>query len=167
MFGEELPLTTDHLVSIEYVEELQYDPLKGYYVIGSNTSNSFQKHFYEFPNRYESVRFRIKNDSLPRKIYICHKTIKGGSIVEGGIALDEKGNPLPVLVQVSKNFAGEKEEKFYNPEDTPFSETFVPFYLEPFEKVKSRSCLRLECRNTFVVDESIDEVPPRYLMWKK
>ncbi len=42
---------------------------------------------------------------------------------------------MPLLVQVSKNFAGEKEEKFYNPDDTAFSETFFPLYLEPGEEM--------------------------------
>ncbi len=37
--------------------------------------------------------------------------------------------------QVSKNFGGEKEEKFYNPRDTAFSETFFPLYLEPNESM--------------------------------
>jgi len=41
---------------------------------------------------------------------------------------------MPLVVQVSKNFGGEKEEKFYNPMDTAFSETFFPLYLEPGEE---------------------------------
>ena len=49
--------------------------------------------------------------------------------------LDQEGHPMPMVVQVSKNFAGEKEEKFYNPRDTPFSETYFPLYLEPGETV--------------------------------
>ncbi len=48
--------------------------------------------------------------------------------------LDKDGHPMPLVVQVSKNFAGEKEEKFYNPRDTPFSETYFPLYLEPGER---------------------------------
>lgn len=47
--------------------------------------------------------------------------------------LDREGHPMPIVVQVSKNFAGEKEEAFYNPTDQPFSETIFPLYLEPGE----------------------------------
>lgn len=135
LFGETAPLADSALTTREGFRDLKYEPLQGFYLIGSNTSNSFQKHFYEFPNRYEKAGFTIRNDARSRKIYICHKTIEGGAIVEGGIVLNAKGQPLPLLVQISKNFAGEKEEKFYNPADTPFSETFFPLYLEPFEAV--------------------------------
>ncbi len=49
--------------------------------------------------------------------------------------LDSEGHPMPLVVQISKNFAGEKEEKFYNPNDTQFDETIFPLYLEPGEEV--------------------------------
>jgi len=81
----------------------------------------------------------VKNDATPRKIYICQQTLVGEGIVEGGAVLDATGHPLPMLVQVSKNFAGEKEERFYNPRDTAFSETFFPLYLEPYEELEISS----------------------------
>ena len=128
---------------LEGTEPLRYDVRKGYYVIGTETSSSFQKQFYDFPNRYETASFTLKNDSTARKIYICHESVVGGKIVEGGAVLDKEGHNLPIVVQVSKNFDGEKEEKFYNPLDTAFSETFFPLYLEPNEEMTLSSLLSL------------------------
>ncbi len=135
LFGEEPPLS-DHAFHLQVGEvPFQYNARKGCYVVGTYTSGSFQREFYETPNRYETATFSLTNDAVRRKITICHESARGGAIVEGGVVLDDQGQVLPLVVQVSKNFAGEKEEKFYNPQDTPFSETFFPLYLEPDEKV--------------------------------
>lgn len=133
LFGEEPPLPDDAFTTLVGEVPFRYDYRKGCYVVGTYTSGSFQKEFYETPNKYETASFTVTNDSRPRKIYICHESAKGGAIVEGGVVLDQQGQVLPLVVQISKNFAGEKEEKFYNPHDTPFSETFFPLYLEPDE----------------------------------
>jgi len=135
LFGEEEPLPEQAFTLIEGKVPLQYNSRKGYYEIGTVTSSSFQKQLYEFPNRYETATFTLTNDGKARKIYIGHKSVEGGAIVEGGTVLDDEGNPMPLVVQVSKNFGGEKEEKFYNPLDTAFSETFFPLYLEPNEQM--------------------------------
>ena len=122
LFGETAPLPASAFESI--------DAVRGCYTIGSLSNGGFQGHFYNHPNRYETVRFRVANDTTPRTVYICHENTGGdkGS-VEGGVLLDEAGHPLPVVVQISKNFAGEFEEKFYNPSDAPFSETYFPLVL--------------------------------------
>jgi hypothetical protein len=135
LFGEKKPLPDQAFKTLVGEVPFQYDMRKGCYVVGTFTSGSFQKEFYETPNRYETATFSLTNDSVRRKIYICHESARGGAIVEGGVVLDEQGQVLPLVVQVSKNFAGEKEEKFYNPSDTPFSETYFPLYLEPDEQV--------------------------------
>ena len=134
LFGEEEPLPNESFVLLEGKTPMHYVKRKGYYSIGSVTSGNFSKEFYETPNKYETVRFRVKNNDQPRKIYVCHESVVGGSIVEGGMVLNEQGLTMPIVVQVSKNFDGEKEEKFYNPKDTSFSETFFPLYLEPNEE---------------------------------
>ncbi len=139
LFGEEDPLPNQFFTTTMGKVPLHYNYRKGYYEIGTVTSSSFQKQFYEFPNRYETAEFSLTNDDEPRKIYIGHTSVEGGAIVEGGALLDKEGHPMPVLVQVSKNFGGEKEEKFYNPDDTAFSETFFPLYLEPGEQVSLTS----------------------------
>ncbi len=130
LFGETEPLPDNAFDSLEAVAPVRYDRVRGCYTIGSLSTGGFQGHFYHHPNRYETVRFRVRNDARPRTITVCHENTRGdrGS-VEGGVLLDEAGHPLPVVVQISKNFAGEKEEKFYNPADTPFSETYFPLHL--------------------------------------
>ncbi|MCP4454265.1 MAG: hypothetical protein GY809_22625, partial [Planctomycetes bacterium] len=133
LFGETPPLADDAFKTLKGEVPFQYDPRKGCYVVGTYTSGSFQREFYETPNRYETATFSVTNDSIPRTVYICHESARGGAIVEGGVVLDEQGQVMPLVVQVSKNFAGEKEEKFYNPQDTPFSETFFPLHLAPGE----------------------------------
>ncbi len=135
IFGENDPLPDAFFTMLEGEVPLKYNARKGYYVIGTETSNSFQKQFYEFPNCYETATFKLKNDETARKIYICHESVVGGKIVEGGAVLDEGGHHMPLVVQVSKNFNGEKEEAFYNPSDTAFSETFFPLYLAPREEM--------------------------------
>ena len=133
LFGEDEPLPAEAFTLAEGKVPFRYDARRGCYVVGTVTSSGFQTHFYDTPNRYEAATFTLRNNDQPRKIYICHETVVGQGIVEGGAVLDAEGHPMPLVVQVSKNFAGEKEERFYNPRDTPFSETFFPLYLEPGE----------------------------------
>jgi hypothetical protein len=130
LFGETPPLPDSAFDAIEAVHPIRYDAVRGCYTIGSHSEGGFQGHFYHFPNFYETVHFRATNQGPARQIYVCHETLDGdkGS-VEGGVLLDSEGHPLPITVQISKNFAGEKEEGFYNPQDTPFSETYFPLYL--------------------------------------
>lgn len=138
--GEAPPIPQDGLITIEATRDLRYDAVRGCYTIGSHNPGHFESHFYHHPNHYESVRFRVTNDTTPRTIYICHESASGSlGAVEGGVLLDQENHPLPITVQISKNFAGEKEEKFYNPEDTPFSETYFPLHLEPNETVELTS----------------------------
>ncbi len=71
-----------------------------------------------------------------------HETKEKAGAVECGVLLDEDENVLPIMVQTSKNFSGENEEPFYNPNDTPFSETFFPVHLKP-EESRPMSSLHL------------------------
>jgi hypothetical protein len=135
LYGEEKPLGDQAFTMKKGKTAITYDHRRGVYKVGSETVDGFQRQYFESPNGYEEVSFKIKNDGVPRKIYICHETLVGEGIVEGGAVLDETGHPLPLLVQVCKNFDGEKEERFYNPRDTAFSETYFPLYLEPFEEL--------------------------------
>ncbi len=120
---------------------LGYDPIRGCYKVQTDNNGGFSYH-YEHPNDYEIAALSIRNDTIPRKIYLMHETRKNPGLVECGVVLDENGSALPITVQISKNFAGEKEEPFYNPEDTPFSETFFPLYLEP-EETRTLTSLHL------------------------
>ncbi len=134
IFGEETPLPEAYLVTLDADRPLEYDPVRGCYVVGSYSPGAFQEHFYHHPNYRQQVRFRVTNDDQPRRIYVMHESSTGNKgHVEGGILLDEDGHPLPIVVQISKNFAGEREEPFYNPLDIPFSETYFPLVLDPGE----------------------------------
>ncbi len=134
LFNETGPLPDSAFDNLRVVAPMRYDAVRGCYTIGSLSTGGFQGHFFHHPNRYDTVRFSVANDATPRTVYICHENTGGdkGS-VEGGVLLDEDGHPLPVVVQISKNFAGEKEEPFYNPPDTSFSETYFPLHLEANE----------------------------------
>ena len=118
---------------------LGYDPVRGCYKVQTDNPGGFSYHYYTNTNAYEVAEFSILNTSLARKIYVMHETNKEPGSVECGVVLDEAGNTLPITVQISKNFAGEKEEPFYNPDDTPFSETFFPLHLEAGESRKLTS----------------------------
>ena len=120
---------------------LGYDPVRGCYKVQTDTPGGFTYH-YEHPNDYEIAAFSIRNDATPRKVYVMHETRHHPGNVECGVVLDETGCTLPITVQISKNFAGEKEEPFYNPNDTPFSETFFPLHLEP-EETRALTSLHL------------------------
>ncbi|MDR2470037.1 MAG: hypothetical protein LBD27_06110 [Tannerella sp.] len=133
VYGETPPLPVSAFKLLVGVNPVRYDKKRGCYILGTHTAGGFQEKFYNAPNDYETATFQITNDRQKRKIYICQESSDGGEITEGGVVLDKNGHPMPVVVQVSKNFAGEKEEKFYNPTDIPFSETFFPLYLEPDE----------------------------------
>jgi len=134
LFGETAPLPDTAFENMTAVAPMRYDAVRGCYTIGSLSEGGFQGHFYRHPNRYEKAAFRVTNDGAPRTIYVCHENVGGdrGS-VEGAALLDESGHPLPIVVQISKNFAGEKEERFYNPGDTPFSESYFPMFLDANE----------------------------------
>ena len=114
--------------------EAHYDAVRGCYMVTTDNPGGFSYHYYENPNHYETAQFSIQNDATPRKVYVCHETRKAPGSVECGVVLDADGDPLPIMVQISKNFAGEIEEKFYNPTDIPFSETFFPLHLAADEK---------------------------------
>lgn len=140
IFADDAPIPAGNLETITGEEPLRYDPVRGAYVIGTHNPGGFEQHFFDHPNGYERAHFRIQNDDQERVITVCHETSSGvPGLVEGGVLLDAQGHPLPIRVQVSKNFAGEKEEPFYNPEDTPFSETYFTLHLAPHEVVELHS----------------------------
>ena len=118
---------------------LGYDPIRGCYKLQTDNPGGFSHHYYTNPNDYETASFSVQNSDVPRKVYILHETRKNPGAVECGVVLDQAGTTLPITVQISKNFAGEKEEPFYNPGDTPFSETFFPLYLDASETRKLTS----------------------------
>ena len=102
-----------------------YDSGRGLYVIHSTPGRSDYgfEGFWNNPNMYLTADVAVENDRLPRRVYIMHDCPAGP--VESGILTDLWGFPLPVLVEVCKNFGGEMEE----PVDVHFSETYYPLHL--------------------------------------
>ena len=128
------PLDTSRLKLIEGLNFI-FDPLRGDYVVSSHNPGGFNYHYYEDPNGYLLAKMQISNNEMPRRIYIRHQVGTGSKgQVECGVVLDEQGEVVPIQVQISKNFAGEKEEKFYNPQYTPFSEIIFPVHLGDSER---------------------------------
>lgn len=126
-------------ISAESGVSLGYDPIRGCYKLQTDTEGGFSYHYYTDQNAYEVAAFSIHNNDTPRKAYVLHETRKNAGSVECGVLLDANGSTLPVTVQISKNFRGEFEEPFYNPDDTPFSETIFPLYLASNEQRKLTS----------------------------
>lgn len=153
-YFEVFPLANSH-VSRELDAELQpllstaittqegrslgYDPIRGCYTLQSDFEGNFSYYYYQAPNQYERVKLSVRNNDTPRKIYVLHEARRPAGTVECGVLLDDKGDTLPVTLQISKNFAGEDEEPFYNPGDAPLSETIFPLYLQPQEERKLTS----------------------------
>lgn len=138
MEGEIEPLLAG-AISAEIGKSLGYDPVRGCYTVQSEHEGSFSYYFYEAPNRYEPVALTIRNNDIARKIYVLHEAAKPMGSLECGVLVDEKGDALPITVQISKNFRGEFEEPFFNPSDAPFSETIFPVHLQPNEHRKLTS----------------------------
>jgi hypothetical protein len=141
--SEELEAELKPLISTSITatngRSLGYDPIRGCYTLQTDNPGDFNYHFYENKNDYETASFGIENNNIDRKVYVLHETRKQAGSVECGVLLDEQGYKLPVTVQISKNFSCEVEEPFYNPKDTPFSETIFPLYLKAGENRKLHS----------------------------
>ncbi len=136
----------DPILSADFAAHLGraygYNPVRGCYVVTTDTPGGFNYHYYEDQNDYEQATLTIKNNSTARKIYVMHETGENPGFVECGVVLDEDGYTLPIMVETCKNFSCEKEEPFYNPGDPRFSETFFPVHLEP-DETRTLSSLHL------------------------
>lgn len=138
MAAEVQPLLSN-AISAESGKCLGYDPIRGCYTLQSDFEGDFSYYYYKAPNQYEPVAFTVRNNDNPRKIYVLHEAKKPAGSVECGVLLDANGDTLPMTVQISKNFRGEFEEPFYNPDDAPLSETIFPLYLDAGEQRKLTS----------------------------
>lgn len=133
------PLPPEDLIPREGMA-FAFDPVRGDYAVSSHNPGGFNYHYYENRNDYRAARVAVRNGEYPRKIYLRHEVGSGSrGQVECGVALDADGELLPILNQISKNFAGEEEEPFYNPGDAAFSETYIPLFLEAGEECELTS----------------------------
>lgn len=131
---ERNPLTTLSIFKrIDGAAYYGYDALRGAYrfdVSGGDFSNNY----YNNPNQYFTVNAQIQADSYDRNIYVYTHTASG--CLECAVIMDENQTLLPIPLEVSKNFCGEKEDGFYLPGDISYGETFFPITLKAGETKK-------------------------------
>ncbi len=131
------PLSPDRIALNREAFLRGFDPIRGIYVIqqGSQAAPIGFEPAFRNPNDYHEASIRINNDTLPRRLWILHESHVQSGCLEAAVVCDPYGAPLPIPVQVSKNFAGENEE----PDDTPFSEAYYPLAVTPREQLQVRS----------------------------
>ena len=99
VFQEPPALPDSAWTTTEADQPMRYDAVRGCYTIGSQNPGGFEGHCFDHPNYREQVTFTVRNDDVPRKVYICHETSSGvRGQVEGGVVLDADGHPLPLTV---------------------------------------------------------------------
>lgn len=119
-----------------------YQSCKGFYQVTTETRGprGFEEAWINPNQRYEvALDVRAPEDPVfesgPAEV-ICNVR-NAYSVLEAAVLTDAHGFPLPVQVQVSKNFGGEKEEGAAEG-DAPYSEAYVPLRLDAHEPFKGR-----------------------------
>lgn len=103
-----------------------YDALRGFYKFTLAGTN-FGEAYHNSPNKHYALKFNVIGDDLDRKMYIMAYTTAGG--LECAVLLDENGLPLPVPMEVGKNFRGDGDQTIFNKDDPSFGETYFPMVL--------------------------------------
>ena len=126
----ELSAESSKRTGTKYIE---YDPLRGSYhftLKGSEFNAA-----YKAKNDYYSSNITITNNTQEdRSMYIWMNSNTGA--LEGAAVVDSQGFLLPIQPQVCKNFAGEKEEPFYDPTDTGYGDSFIPLKVSAGQTIK-------------------------------
>ncbi len=134
-FEERNPITD---ISVEKTvrsggKYVEYDSMRGAYEFTMNGTN-FSQAFYNEPNGYFYSDISMKNDSGgDRNVYIWMNGKAG--CLECAAVKDGNGKIVPIPTQVCKNFQGEIEEPFYDPEDKEYGDTFIPLSIHNGEKL--------------------------------
>lgn len=110
-----------------------YDPLRGFYKF-SIAGTGFGDAYYNQPNKHFALNFSIIGDTKDRNMYVMAYTPSGG--LECAVLLDKDGMPLPVPLQVGKNFFGDGDQTTFNKDDPSFGETYFPIVLHAGETVE-------------------------------
>ncbi len=111
-------------------EFLGYDHMRGVYRF-TMKGTDFNNAYYKNPDKYFMADISVKNDNNDRNIYVWMNTKEG--CLESAALLDDTNTSVPIPLQVCKNFKGEYEEPFYDPEDNAYGDTFFPLSLKEAE----------------------------------
>ena len=107
---------------------LGYNTTNGAYevsVAGIDFTNAYKK---KNVNKYFGGTLKVTASSDDRKIYFCSHGANG--CLEAAVLLDESKTLVPIQPEVCKNFAGEHEERYYDPNDTQYGDTVYPLVVE-------------------------------------
>lgn len=115
-----------------------YDLRRGYYTLSTPAGHALNW-YYRNPHFMSWAPLTVQNNDRARRVYFRHRDRDRDGRVEAGVVTDADGFALPVLVQNSKNFSGEHEEKFYDPGDPAYSESYYPLELASEETLNLRS----------------------------
>ncbi|MBQ7699648.1 MAG: hypothetical protein IJT49_04820 [Clostridia bacterium] len=123
---ERNPLKDIQLIKNQYGSKaFPYNKIRGCYDVFT-TGEGFVDAYNQTPDRQIAVNIVATGDGVvDRTVYFNVYTASGA--LECAAVLDQDDSLLPVPVQVSKNFVGEKEESSYDPNDNSFGgEAYVP-----------------------------------------
>lgn len=123
---ERNPLRDVQLIKNEFTSKVfYYNNIRGCYDIFT-TGEGFVDAYNQTPDKQVAVDVVITGDgAVDRTVYLNVYTASGA--LECAAVLDQDKVLLPIPVQVSKNFVGEKEESAYDPGDNSFGgEAYVP-----------------------------------------
>jgi len=109
-----------------------YDEVRGSYLFAKNGTD-FSTAYYLAQNRYFTSTVSVTNNTdADRTVYFQFNGSSGA--LENSVLLDADGvSLLPVPVQVCKNFCGEFEDAFYDPQDTGYGDTYFPMVISAGE----------------------------------
>ncbi len=136
---ESHPLTADRFTVGDGARFEGYNPRTGYYTVSTACDKGLWW-LYNNPEYNQAAPITIRNDGRARTVAIRHANSKNGGRLGAGVVTDPDGRALPILVQNSKNFSGEKEEAFYDPGDPMYNETYFVLPVEPDAELALNSC---------------------------
>ena len=119
---------TDQAVKNSKFKSLGFNYVTGAYelsVAGTDFSTAYRK---SNVNKYYGGTVKVHADSLDRKIYFMSVGTSG--CLEAAAILDENKILMPIQTEVCKNFQGEFEEPYYDPEDTQYGYTVYPLVIK-------------------------------------
>ena len=106
----------------------EYDALRGLYTFWV-PSESFNAPYFQYPNKYVNLTFRITGDDRDRNIYLM--TASGSGCLECAALLDENKMMLPIPIEVGKNFSeGSGERNLWNIQDNLYGEAIIPMVIK-------------------------------------